>query len=265
MPFVVRIVACLAVAFPAAAHFQVLIPNTESVQSPAERMIALDIRFTHPMAGGPVMAMGTPARFGVLVRGEKADLTQTLTPRILDEAVAYTASYTLAQPGAHVFYIEPAPYYEPDEETYIIHYTKVVVDGFNAWSGWDAMVGFPVEIRPLTRPYGLWAGNVFQGVVLKDEQPVPFAHVEVERLNDDKAVRIPAPVLETQVIEADANGTFTYAMPIAGWWGFAALVDGDTPMTTPEGKPASVELGALIWVHATALPAPAVSGDGGTG
>lgn len=248
-----RIIACFLAAIPAAAHFQVLVPSTDSVQSAEAREVSFDIRFTHPMARGPVMAMEVPARFGVLVGGQTRDLSASLTAREVAGKAAYSATYTLGEPGAHVFFLEPSPYYEAGERAYIVHYTKVVVDGFNAWSGWDAMVGFPVEIRPLTRPYGLWAGNVFQGVVLKDGAPVPFAHVEVERLNDDAAMPIPAGVFETQVIKADAAGVFTYAMPMAGWWGFAALVDGDTTMTTPEGDEASVELGAVMWVHATAL------------
>ena len=40
-------------------------------------------------------------------------------------------------------------------------------------------------------------------------------------------------------------------MPRAGWWGFAALVEGDTPMKAPDGKSVPVEEGALIWVKAT--------------
>ncbi len=36
----------------------------------------------------------------------------------------------------------------------IEHYTKVVVDAFSAETGWDRLVGFPVEIEPLTRPFG---------------------------------------------------------------------------------------------------------------
>jgi cobalt/nickel transport protein len=37
-------------------------------------------------------------------------------------------------------------------------------------------------------------------------------------------------------------------MPRAGWWGFAALLDGEK-MDGPKGKPVDVELGALIWVR----------------
>jgi cobalt/nickel transport protein len=37
-------------------------------------------------------------------------------------------------------------------------------------------------------------------------------------------------------------------MPKAGWWGFAALVDGEKKMSNPDGDEVDVELGGLIWV-----------------
>jgi cobalt/nickel transport protein len=131
----------------------------------------------------------------------------------------------------------------------IVHYTKVVVDAFGAEEGWDSMVGFPVEIEPLVRPYGLWTGNIFRGVVKKNGKPVPFAEIEVEYRNSDNKVAIPADSYITQVIKADANGAFSYAMPRAGWWAFAALLEGDEQMKNPEGKMVGVEQGALIWVR----------------
>jgi cobalt/nickel transport protein len=61
-------------------------------------------------------------------------------------------------------------------------------------------------------------------------------------------VAVPNDAFITQVIKADASGTFSYSMPRAGWWGFAALVDGDEKMPNPDGQPVDVELGGLIWV-----------------
>lgn len=244
----------------AAAHFQLLIPSTDTVSSPKEKQLSLDLVFTHPMEGGPAMEMGAPAQFGVFRGGQREDLLPSLDARTVDGKRAYTASYTIAAPGAHVFYIEPAPYWESGEKTMIIHYTKVVVDAFGSWSGWDAMVGFPVEIEPLTRPYGLWTGNVFQGIVRKDGKPVPFAHVEVEYDNRDGAVELPADAFVTQVLKTDANGVFTYAMPRAGWWGYAALVENDVKMKSPEGEDADVEMGALLWVRAVDMKDKAASG-----
>ena len=230
-------------------HFQVLIPTTDIVTASGRKTITLDVRFTHPMEAGPAMQMAAPRQFGVLVNGAKQDLRAALKPRTIDGKTAYTCDYRVRAPGDHVFFVDPAPYWEPAEQKMIVHYTKVVVDAFDAGEGWDAMVGFPVEIEPLVRPYGLWTGNVFRGVVKKNGAPVPFAEVEVEYWNVDGKVKTPSDPFITQVIKADANGVFSYVMPRAGWWGFAALIDGDEKMKNPAGKLVDVELGALMWVR----------------
>lgn len=242
--------AALSALLPLAAqaHFQTLIPSQEMVSPETGTAITVDMRFTHPMAGGPVMEMGAPTQFGVLVNGEREDLRKQLKPVQHEGHTTYTADYKIKAPGDYLFYIEPAAYWEPAEEVMIIHYTKVAVDAFDAEEGWDAMVGFPVEIEPLTRPYGLWTGNTFRGVVRKNGEPVPYAEVEVEYLNDG-SVAIPAEPFTTQVVKADGNGVFAYTMPRAGWWAFAALVEGDEPMASPEGKPVPVEQGGLLWVR----------------
>ena len=230
------------------AHFQVLIPSADIVTAEGSKDVALDLIFTHPMEFGPVMEMAPPTQFGVLVNGKKQDLKGLLKRKELEGKSAYDASFRVRAPGDYVFYVEPAPYWEPAEQKMIVHYTKVVVDAFDAEEGWDAMVGFPVEIEPLVRPYGVWTGNAFRGIVKKNGEPVPFAEVEVEYYNEGKKVGIPADPFATQVVKADGNGVFTYVMPRAGWWAFAALVDGDEKMKSPEGKLVDVELGGLMWV-----------------
>jgi len=238
----------LALAPVASAHFQTLIPSTDIVAEGGKKTVNLDIVFTHPMEQGPVMDMGQPVQFGVLAGSKKSDLKSLLKAKKVDGKTAFEASYKVKAPADYIFYIEPAAYWEPAEAKMIIHYTKVVVDAFGAEEGWDEMVGFPVEIEPLVRPYGLWAGNAFRGLVKKNGQPVPWAEVEVEYYNQGQKVGIPADPFVTQVIKADASGVFTYVMPRAGWWAFAALVDGDQKMKNPEGKMVDVELGGLIWV-----------------
>ena len=237
----------LACGVMAHGHFQVLKPSTAVVTRPSG--VKLDVVFTHPMEQGPVMNMGQPKRFGVMARGKRTDLLPSLKRKTLNGMTVYEASFKVARPGDHVFYIEPAPYWEPAEQKMIIHYTKTVVNAMGMEEGWDELVGFPVEIEPLVRPYGLWTGNMFRGIVRKEGKPVPFAEIEVEYYNEGKRVSIPADPFITQVIKADANGVFAYAMPKAGWWAFAALVDGDEQMSNPAGKKVDVELGALIWVN----------------
>ena len=243
--------ALVLLALPASlqGHFQVLIPSRDVFSAADGRTVDLGILFTHPMENGPVMEMGVPKQFGVLAGGEKLDHLDQLHPKTIDGKAAYSCQARLRRPGDHVFYLEPAPYWEPGEKKMIIHYTKVVVDFLGAETGWDALVGLPVEIEPLVRPYGLWTGNAFRGIVRHDGQPVPFATVEVEYLNADENVAIPNDAFVTQTIKADAQGVFSYSIPRAGWWGFAALVDGPQPMAAPTGEKVDVELGGLIWVQ----------------
>ncbi|MGB5830651.1 MAG: DUF4198 domain-containing protein [Thiohalocapsa sp.] len=231
------------------AHFQELIPSTEIVDAGTDRSLLLELRFTHPMAQGPVMPMGDPVRFGLLGPRGRQDLIATLEPASADGARIYSAGFVVERPGDHLFFVEPAPYWEPAEGKFIVHYTKVVVDAFGGGGNWDAEIGLPVEITPLVRPYGLWTGNLFRGVVKRNGQPVPFAEVEVEWRNDG-SLTPPADAFVTQLIKADANGTFAYAMPRAGWWGFAALLTAPEPMPGPDNAPVPVEQGGLIWVRA---------------
>lgn len=240
--------AAIFLATPALAHFQEILPSQDVL--PEGGAVTVDLAFTHPVEGAPVMAMERPAQFGMLHDGEHTDMLSRLVEKPHDGAMAWSLEAEIETPGAAIFYVEPQPYWEPAEQKFIVHYSKVVVDSYASGEGWDELVGFPVEIEPLTRPTGLWTGNQFRGVVLKGGEPVPFAEIEVEFVNDGSVVP-PNDAFITQVIKADANGTFSYTMPKSGWWGFAALLDGDTPMTSPEGNEVVVEEGALIWVRAT--------------
>lgn len=249
----------LAVAFlfifilaaPSFAHFQVIMPDKNIVTQDSGRDVHISLLFTHPFEQHP-MDMAKPKAFGVMVRGQKADLLPSLKQTDVGNGLkGWEADYTVKRPGDHIFYVEPVPYWEPAEDHYIIHMTKTVVDAFGMEEGWDQPVGLRAEIIPLTRPYGLWAGNVFQGKVLVDGKPVAGADVEVEFWNGKKTVKAPAEPFITQVVKTDDNGIFTYAIPWGGWWGFAALTDAPETMKSPDNKDVGIELGAVFWVEAT--------------
>ena len=244
-------------ATSAHAHFGAIIPSDDIVTQDDSKTITLQVKFIHPMEGH-YMEMAKPKRFGVFIRGKATDLTNTLKARkhragSQKEGFTYwEALYKIKRPGDYLFFVEPQPYWEPAEDKFIVHYTKVCVQALGLEEGWDEPIGLETEIVPLTRPYGLWTGNVFTGQVLLKGKPVPFAEVEVEYLNESPGnpskVVPPSDPYVTQVIKADANGIFTYAMPRAGWWGFAAL--NDASWTLPkDGKAKSEEMGAVMWIR----------------
>jgi cobalt/nickel transport protein len=228
----------------AGAHFLMLLPSEDIVSG---GQVVLKARFLHPFEG-QLMDMARPEEFGLYLRGERTDLLGTLRPLRQEGRRLWQAVYELRRPGDHVFYLKQAPYFEPSEGRFILQYAKVVVNAFALQEGWDAELGLEAEIVPLSRPYGLWAGNVFQGVVKMGGRPVPFALVEVQHYNTT-GLKAPSEPFITQVLKADAHGVFTYAIPWEGWWGFAALLEAPYRLSH-KGRRYPVELGAVLWVRA---------------
>jgi len=244
-------------ATSAKAHFGIILPSDDIVSQDDPKTLDLQLKFIHPMEMH-YMEMAKPKQFAVLHRGKKIDLLADLkaaerkSPDQNQAFTYWTADFQIRRPGDYTFFMAPAPYWEPTEDCFIVHYTKVCVHALGLEQGWDEPMGLETEIVPLTRPYGLWTGNLFSGQVLLQGKPVPFAQVEVEYLNESPdnhaIVSAPAAPYVTQVVKADADGVFSYAMPRAGWWGFAALNEADWKITY-QGVEKSVEIGAVFWVQ----------------
>lgn len=123
-----------------------------------------------------------------------------------------------------------------------------MVAAYGADSGWDREVGLKTEIVPLSRPYGLYAGNLFRGVVKLDGRPAADTVVEVEYYDANRRFSAANDYMVTQSVKSDAQGIFAYAVPHPGWWGFAGLNSAD--FTLPrDGVAKEVEIGAVIWVY----------------
>jgi cobalt/nickel transport protein len=241
------VVAVLTFSGPALAHFGMLIPSKAVVRDKKDAELTLELSFSHPMARAG-MPLARPRALQAVANGQAEDLSPALQAAKIMGHEAWKARYTVKKPGVYQLVMEPQPYWEPAEDCFIIHYTKTYVAAFGAEEGWDEPAGLKTEIVPLTRPFGNYAGNVFQGRVLLDGKPVPHAEVEVEYYNRDGRYSAPNDYLVTQVVKADAGGVFTYGVPFAGWWGFAALSAGDEKMAR-EGVQKNVELGAVVWVE----------------
>ncbi len=232
---------------PCLAHFGMIIPSDSMVMQGESKTVKLTLSFSHPF-DGQGMELAKPRVFGVRINGKKQNLIQILEKTRVMGHTAWTAAYKKKRPGVYMFYMEPQPYWEPAEDTFIVHYTKTVVTAFGDDEGWDDEIGLKTEIVPLSKPFGLYAGNVFQGIVKLKGKPVPFAEIEVEYYNKGTKIKAPTEYMITQTIKADQNGVFTYAAPTAGWWGFAALNRADYKLNH-DGELKDVELGAVIWVE----------------
>jgi cobalt/nickel transport protein len=237
----------LMAAAPARSHFGMVIPSDSMIMQEDSRTLKITLSFAHPF-DRQGLELAKPKSFAVVTGGKMDNLLGKLEKTEVMAHTAWQASYAVKRPGVYVFYMEPEPYWEPAEDSFIIHYTKTVVAAFGDDEGWDAEIGLKTEIIPLAKPFGLYAGNVFQGIVKLDGNPVPFAEVEVEYYNMDRKYTAPTTYMITQTIRADPNGVFTYAAPVPGWWGFAALNKADFKLSHA-GEKKNVELGAVIWVE----------------
>jgi cobalt/nickel transport protein len=239
--------ASLILPGPVLAHFGMVIPSDSMIMQGENKTVEIRLSFSHPFEGVG-MELAKPNVFEVLTEGKKQDLLGSLKKSQVMDHTAWITLYRIKRPGVYMFYMEPTPYWETAEDSFIIHYTKTVVTAFGDDEGWDQEIGLKTEIVPLSKPYGLYAGNVFQGIVKLDGKPVPYAEVEVEYYNREGKSNAPTDYMITQTIKADQNGVFTYAAPAAGWWGFAALNPADFKLKH-DGQDKDVELGAVIWVR----------------
>ncbi len=237
----------LSMVSPAFAHFGMVIPSDSMVMQGESKAVRLVLSFSHPfeLIG---MELERPKVFAVNANGQAFDLRSTLQKTRVMGHAAWTTAYKIKRPGVYMFYMQPAPYWEPAEDCYIVHHTKTVVTAFGDDEGWDRELGLDAEIVPLAKPFGLYAGNVFQGIVKFKGQAKPYAQVEVEYYNQGQKAQAPTDYMVTQTIKADGNGVFTYAAPRPGWWGFAALNTADYKLKH-QGEEKDVELGAVIWVR----------------
>ncbi len=249
------------------AHFQMLYtPNTALTKG---ETIELREVFTHPFADEHTMDMGKQhdskelmpvEEFYVINKAKKTDLKPTLKGITFtgqhNSGKAYASQYKAQRMGDHVLILQPAPYYEANEDAYIQQITKSIINVAGTPTDWDSDLNLKAEIVPLTKPYAIWEGGSFTGVVKSKGKPVPYAEIEVEYLNRDidmknnktgKAyVEAPQDAFVTMGIKANKDGEFTFTLPKAGFWGFAALGVGSDK--TYKGKELSQD--AVIWVEA---------------
>ena len=237
-----KIIFLILTTLYANAHFLTFMANTDNIFNQKQTKVNFDISFVHPFEQTG-MVMEKPEVF-VNSKNNKLNLIQT----IKFNQKAWSSSYDIQTPGVYKFFVQPQPYFEPSEEKFISHVPKLIISSFGLEDGWDEPIGLKYEIIPLIKPFGLYAGNLFQGKVLHDGKAASNTEVEVELYNEF-GLKAPTNSHITQVVKTDDNGVFSFVMNHKGWWGFAALIE-EGELKYTDGKNYPVENGALIWVKA---------------
>ena len=234
------------------AHFGLILPGKDIIEDQSDAHLTVIAAFCHPFELGG-MDLALPNKFGVFVHNDNHTLKKDLKQTTFLGHRSWKLDYRIKRPGDHIFYMIPALYWEQMEGKYIQHVTKVIVNAYGLEDHWDKPVGLPAEIVPLTRPYGLWAGNTFCARVLFDGKPGVNVEVEIERLNNSSPrLKAPKGAFVTQVLKTNHQGEFCYTMPVSGWWGFSALLEKENALKH-NGKPVPLEVGAVMWIRTAQL------------
>ena len=256
MTAVAGLAAATFAAAPAAAHFQLVYTPEVNVEQAGD--LPFRLIFWHPFENGHVMDMAKPEAFYVVHKGKKTDLMDALKPITFtgsgNAAAAFEATVPVRRNGDYIFVVEPAPYYEGSEDIFIQQIAKSYVNKGGMPTGWNEPLGLATEIVPLNKPTNVIAGSTFSGKLLSEGKPVAGAEIEVEYMAAEPDMDANTPKEPTAspmpggavVAVTDEDGEFTFGIPKAGFWGFAAL--GSGPAKEHEGKELSQD--AVIWVRA---------------
>ena len=250
-------------AAPASAHYQMLFPDKPSVKKGEK--ITVIYQWGHPYEH-QLFDAPKPTSLVVLPAGGKAvDLLDKIEAIEIDsgekkKVKAWRVQYTPEERGDYVFVLHAAPIFLEEEGIFVHDSVKMVVH-VEAQKGWDDVKKSDFEFKPLTRPYGLQPGLVFQAglqnrlPLSRDDPPSHAAGfaVEVETYHATAPKTLPPDEQMTRVVKTDPNGVVTTTLPEAGWWGLTAARDhGET--REHEGKTYPVKQRTTLWVFVDEKP-----------
>jgi cobalt/nickel transport protein len=241
-----------ALLAPAAgAHFNILLPQAASVRK--GEAVTFLYRFGHPFEH-ELFDAPPPARLVVIAPdGKQTELTKTLeetkVPAGGKEGVtraAYRFRFTPEQRGDYTFLLQTPPIWMEEDQEFLEDTVKVVLH-VQAQKGWDAEADRQFQIVPLTRPYGLQPGAVFQARAFTGgPDRLGGAPVEIERFNAERPAKLPPDEFRTLTAKTDPNGVVTVSLPEVGWWSITAQRDGGR--RTVNGKTGPVRQRVTLWV-----------------
>lgn len=236
----------------ATAHFNMLLPQTASAKK--GETLTFTYQWGHPFEHQLFDAPQPESLVVLLPDGKRVELTDRLvkTPRKAGdkEVTAYQLSFTPQQRGDHVFVLRTPPIWMEEDGEFLQDAVKMVLH-VQAEKGWDAILG-DFELVPLTRPYGLRAGMVFQvefppvRSVSEGGPRLRFGLVEIERYNPAPPKKLPPDEEITRTVRLDANAVATTTLDEAGWWCLTVARPQGTRMR--DGKSYPLRQRASFWV-----------------
>jgi cobalt/nickel transport protein len=258
-----------SLTLPAPAHYNMLLPDKHAVQKgdTVDFLYQWGHPFEHQLFDAPApesVVVVAPDGKATTYPGKFAQATKVA---VGDKKVtAFRFSYKPDQRGDYRFVLKTPPIWMDEEQEFYQDTVKVVLH-VQAQKGWDLPAGKGFELLPLTRPYGLLPGMVFQAEVQQGsrpkkmpegEPPLPMQEiprpvakgslVEIERYNPVSPKELPVDEFITRTVRADANGVATTTLTESGWWCLTAQRDSGLLMAHND-KRCPVRERTTLWVY----------------
>jgi cobalt/nickel transport protein len=236
------------------AHFQMLLPSAPSGST--DQQMTVTYQWGHPFEHQLFDAPKPESITVVEPDGTRSDLSASA--RKIDipgdggkSVTAFQVTYTPRQRGDYKFTVATPPIWMDEEKLFLQDVVKTLFH-VQTQNGWDSAAGLDFEIVPLTRPYGLIPGIVFQAQALKKGKPLAGSTVEVEHYNPKPPKDLPADEQITRSVKTDPNGVFTCTLTEAGWW--CVTVERDGGKREHEGKMYPLKQRSTLWVFVDEKP-----------
>jgi cobalt/nickel transport protein len=256
--FCLGLTATLILLQPASAHYNMLLPQTPMAMKGDK--VAFVYQFGHPFEH-ELFDSPQPTRVeATLPDGKQVDLSASLEKFKKPgadgkEVTAFRFTFAPEQRGDHWFVLHTPPIWMEESKEFYQDIVQVVLH-VQTQKGWDTPPLEPFRMVPLTRPYGLVPGMVFQGRVSRPKEDLkgvrPKSMVEIERYNPQRPKELPPDELITfKTITHD--GVFTCTLTEPGWW--CMTTERDAGKQAREGKLFPLRQRATLWVHVDARAA----------
>jgi cobalt/nickel transport protein len=233
---------------PAQAHYNMLLP--EKAAGKKGEAVTVTYQWGHPFEHQLFDAPVPETLIVLTPDGKSLDLGKTLEKQSAaggeKKVTVYRGPFTPGQRGDYLLVLGTPPIWMEEDQEFLQDSVTTVLH-VQAQTGWDRVAaGQPLQLVPLTRPYGLQPGLVFQAQALAAGKPLAGSLVEIEHYNPTPPKELPPDEQITRTAKTDPNGIVTCTLTEPGWWCLTVQRDGGKKERN--GKSYPVRQRSTFWV-----------------
>ncbi len=171
-----------------------------------------------------------------------------------EEFLAYSFELKPEARGDYILSLVAGPQWDEEDGVWLQDYAKAVMH-VQAEMDWDRAAGTPLEVMPLSRPYGFLPGGALSFRVLKNGKPLAGVRVERELYMAKTPAEsdLPSEPFIAYSARSNAAGEVTFSFPTAGWYGITAMAEPGGKMAK-DGHEGPVVERATMWVYVSPKP-----------